>query len=329
MDKSKRAKGRQWPVASGGRAAMSIGSGYRFSVSAPVYRIPVENEGLLSGYVEVKVPKEETITEAIRCSGMPCSTVDETVEDAACRTVARLRDKFGFEVKDSNLEKKKFFENLCERVSTDYSSLRGKYKRFKCDYNLLKGYYSSFLAEKEQHLSDRREFKENLVKCLSLVKRPKTAVVRPCSSEGVKTNVQMLRDFPPSSLFFPLILTLIFFFLHAVVFDFVRVCTSVALKVFIMAVVVVQICFRDFLRIVCQHSVSAPVYGITVENEGLLSVYVEVEVPKGETVAEAIRCWGMPCSTVDEIEEDAACCAVARLRDEFGFEVKDSNLEPK
>nr|CAD1827909.1 unnamed protein product [Ananas comosus var. bracteatus] len=87
-----------------------------------------------------------------------------------------------------------------------------------------------------------------------------------------------------------------------------------------MAAVVVQICFRDFLRIVCQRfSVAVPVYGIPVENEGLLSVYVEVEVPKGETVTEAIRCWGMPCSTVDETEEDAACRAVARLRDEFGF----------
>nr|CAD1834733.1 unnamed protein product [Ananas comosus var. bracteatus] len=157
----------------------------QFSVSAPVCEIPMENEGLLSVYVEVEVPKGETVSEAIRCWGMSCSTVDETEEDAACRAVAKLRDEFGFEVKDSNLEKKKFFENLYERISTDYSSLRGKYKRLKCDYNLLKGYYSSLLAEKEQLLSDWREFKENLVMCLSLVKCPKTAVVRPYSSEGV------------------------------------------------------------------------------------------------------------------------------------------------
>nr|CAD1837119.1 unnamed protein product [Ananas comosus var. bracteatus] len=249
----------------------------RFSVSAPVYRIPIENERLLSVYVEVKVPKGETVTEVIHCWGMPCSTVDETVEDAACRAVARLRDEFGFEVKDSNLEEKKFFENLYERVSADYSSLRGKYKRLKCDYNLLKGYYSSFLAEKE---------------CFVI-------------------------SLPPPS-FFPPILTLFFFFLHAGVFDFVRVCTSLC-----------KFVSEISCALSTSDSMSAPVYEIPVENEGLLSVYVEVEVPKGETVAEAIRCWGMPYSTVDETEEDAACRAIARLRDEFGFEVKDSNLEPK
>nr|CAD1818600.1 unnamed protein product [Ananas comosus var. bracteatus] len=156
----------------------------RFSVAAPVYGIPIENDGLLSAYVEVVVPRGENVTEAIRCWGAPYSTVDETEEDAACRAVARLRDEFGFEVKDSNLEEKKFFENLYERVSADYSSLRSKYKRLRRCYNLLKGYYSSLLAEKEQLLLDRRECKENLSKCLTLVKQPKVAVVRPCSSGG-------------------------------------------------------------------------------------------------------------------------------------------------
>nr|CAD1821864.1 unnamed protein product [Ananas comosus var. bracteatus] len=107
-----------------------------------------------------------------------------TEEDAACRAVARLRDEFGFEVKDSNLEEKKFFENLYERVSADYNSLRSKYKRLRRCYNLLKGYYSSLLAEKEQLLLDRRECKENLSKFLTLVKQPKVAVIRLCSSEG-------------------------------------------------------------------------------------------------------------------------------------------------
>lgn len=156
----------------------------RFSVAPPVYGIPVENDGLISVYVEVEVPKGETVAEAIRCWGAPCSTVEETEEDAACRAVSRLRDEFGFEVKDSNLEEKKLFENLYERVSADYSLLRCKYKRLKRNYRLLKDYYSSLLGEKEQLLSDRREFKDNLVKCLTLVKRPKTAVVRTCTSGG-------------------------------------------------------------------------------------------------------------------------------------------------
>nr|CAD1830266.1 unnamed protein product [Ananas comosus var. bracteatus] len=143
----------------------------RFSLAAPVYGIPIENGGLLSAYVEVEVPRGEIVMETIRCWGTFCSTVDETEEDAACRAVARLRDEFDFEVKDSNLEEKKFLKSLYERVSADYSLLRGKYKRLRRDCNLLKGYCSSLLAEKEQLLSDRREFKDNLLKCLASVKQ--------------------------------------------------------------------------------------------------------------------------------------------------------------
>lgn len=70
-----------------------------------------------------------------------------------------------------------------------------------------------------------------------------------------------------------------------------------------MAFVFVQICFRKLLRDICQQfSISAPVYGIPVENEGLVSVYVDVEVSKGDSITEAIRCWGAPSSNVDETE---------------------------
>nr|CAD1832649.1 unnamed protein product [Ananas comosus var. bracteatus] len=97
-----------------------------------------------------------------------------------------------------------------------------------------------------------------------------------------------------------------------------------------MASVVVTVCFRELLRDVCQkYSLAAPRYGIPVENDGLISVYVEVEIPRGESVAETIRYWGSPFSDVDQSEEDTARRAVAKLRDEYAFEIKDANLEDK
>nr|CAD1827181.1 unnamed protein product [Ananas comosus var. bracteatus] len=98
----------------------------------------------------------------------------------------------------------------------------------------------------------------------------------------------------------------------------------------VMASVVVMVCFRELLHDVCQkYLLGGPRYGIPVENDGLISVYVEVEIPRGESVAKTIRYWGSPFSDVDQSEEDAALCAVAKLRDEYAFEIKDANLEDK
>nr|CAD1830408.1 unnamed protein product [Ananas comosus var. bracteatus] len=98
-----------------------------------------------------------------------------------------------------------------------------------------------------------------------------------------------------------------------------------------MAPVVFPICFRELLRDVCQkYSLSMPMYGVPVENEkGAIRVYGEVELVRGDTVTEAVRCWSAPCANVDESEEDAARRCVGKLRDEFSFDVRDFNLEDK
>ncbi|XP_020097090.1 uncharacterized protein LOC109716178 [Ananas comosus] len=98
-----------------------------------------------------------------------------------------------------------------------------------------------------------------------------------------------------------------------------------------MAPVVFPICFRELLRDVCQkYSLSMPMYGVPVENEkGAIRVYGEVELVRGDTVTEAVRCWSAPCANVDESEEDAARRCVGKLHDEFSFDVRDFNLEDK
>lgn len=112
--------------------------------------------------------------------------------------------------------------------------------------------------------------------------------------------------------FIPNLLILCFLIVESYV-NFLRFSTVLVLSMFllfifycfntVMAFVFVQICFRKLLRDICQQfSISAPVYGIPVENEGLVSVYVDVEVSKGDSITEAIRCWGAPSSNVDETE---------------------------
>nr|CAD1832250.1 unnamed protein product [Ananas comosus var. bracteatus] len=98
----------------------------------------------------------------------------------------------------------------------------------------------------------------------------------------------------------------------------------------VMAAVVFKINYRELLRDVCHRfSVAVPIYGVPVDDEGLFSVYGEVEISRGNSITEAIRCWGAASSTVDEAEEDAARRIIAKLRDEFMFEVHDSNYEDR
>nr|CAD1844328.1 unnamed protein product [Ananas comosus var. bracteatus] len=62
---------------------------------------------------------------------------------------------------------------------------------------------------------------------------------------------------------------------------------------YVMASVVITVCFREMLRDVCQkYSLPSPRYGIPVGSDGLISVYVEVEISRGDSVAETVRIWG-------------------------------------
>nr|CAD1835758.1 unnamed protein product [Ananas comosus var. bracteatus] len=99
----------------------------------------------------------------------------------------------------------------------------------------------------------------------------------------------------------------------------------------VMTSIVVTICFRELLRDVCQRfSLPMPMYGVPVENaEGTIRVYAEVELARGGTVTEAVRCWSSPSANIDEAEKDAARRSVGKLHDEFSFDVRDFNSEAK
>nr|CAD1830009.1 unnamed protein product [Ananas comosus var. bracteatus] len=154
----------------------------KYSLPSPRYGIPVGSDGLISVYVEVEISKGESVAETVRIWGSPFSDVDQSEEDAARRAVAKLRDEYAFEVKDANLEDKKFYENLYARLSVDHTVVCEKYKRLKTDYNLLKGYYNDLLSEKELLVAKRRELMGNIEKCSDIFRRPSIRAVHPTSS---------------------------------------------------------------------------------------------------------------------------------------------------
>nr|CAD1843495.1 unnamed protein product [Ananas comosus var. bracteatus] len=144
--------------------------------------VSVGSDGLISVYVEVEIPRGDSIVETVRIWGSPFLDADQSEEDAARRPVAKLRDEYAFEVKDANLEDKKFYENLYTRLSVDHTVVCEKYKHLKIDYNLLKGYYNDLMSEKELLIAERRELIGNIEKCSEVFRRPSIRAVRPASS---------------------------------------------------------------------------------------------------------------------------------------------------
>nr|CAD1832872.1 unnamed protein product [Ananas comosus var. bracteatus] len=71
-------------------------------------------------------------------------------------------------------------------------------------------------------------------------------------------------------------------------------------------------------------------YSVPIENkQGSVSVYVDMDVRKGDNVVEFVGCWSAPCANIDQVEEEAARRSVGKLCDEFAFKVRDFNLENK
>lgn len=71
-------------------------------------------------------------------------------------------------------------------------------------------------------------------------------------------------------------------------------------------------------------------YSVPIENkQGSVSVYVDMDVRKGDNVVEFVGCWSAPCANIHQVEEEAALGSVGKLCDEFAFKVRDFNLEDK
>nr|CAD1826148.1 unnamed protein product [Ananas comosus var. bracteatus] len=83
-----------------------------------------------------------------------------------------------------------------------------------------------------------------------------------------------------------------FLLLFCLVASILSAFSSSTLLLSVMSAVVVRISFRKLLRdIYHQFSVAVSVYGVPVEDEGLLSVYADVEISRGDSITELIRYW--------------------------------------
>nr|CAD1831614.1 unnamed protein product [Ananas comosus var. bracteatus] len=144
----------------------------QFSLPPPRYRMTVHTDGRLCSHVDVEVSRSSRFMEIIICHGAPFSEANQTQENAACVAIKRLSNELSFEVRDVNLEDKKYYKNLYDRISDEHLELQDEYEMINLDFELLKKSYNFLIEEKKQIVAALKEMKESIGRCCAFISPP-------------------------------------------------------------------------------------------------------------------------------------------------------------
>nr|CAD1818676.1 unnamed protein product [Ananas comosus var. bracteatus] len=95
-------------------------------------------EGTYLAYIDLPVPRNESIVEIVRCSGTQSSTSAASQQDAARLTTKRIVEEFDLQLKDINYDESIFHQNLYNELSTNHAVLFVRYNNLLKEYNFLK-----------------------------------------------------------------------------------------------------------------------------------------------------------------------------------------------
>nr|CAD1843942.1 unnamed protein product [Ananas comosus var. bracteatus] len=118
---------------------------------------------------DVEVPRSNRFMEIITCHGAPFSEANQTQEDAAYVAIKRLSNELGFEVRDVNLEDKKYYKNLYDLIHDEHLELQDEYEMLNSDFELLKKSYNFLIEEKKQIVNALKEIKESIGRCCASI----------------------------------------------------------------------------------------------------------------------------------------------------------------
>nr|CAD1823441.1 unnamed protein product [Ananas comosus var. bracteatus] len=62
---------------------------------------------------------------------------------------------------------------------------------------------------------------------------------------------------------------------------------------------------------------------VTPAAEGTYLAYIDLSIPRNESIVEMVRCWGAQSSTSATSKQDAACLTIKRMVEEFDLQVKN------
>ncbi len=91
---------------------------------------------------------------------------------------------------------------------------------------------------------------------------------------------------------------------------------------------VVEISGVRLLHEICEKlSMIVPQFEMTTNAAGQFVGCVDVQIGCEGSVAEVVRCWGGPFPVASAAEQDAACVAIKRLKEDLDLHIKDANYD--
>lgn len=90
----------------------------------------------------------------------------------------------------------------------------------------------------------------------------------------------------------------------------------------------VQLSYLRLLHEICkQLQIETPLCVVTPAAEGTYDAYIDLPIPRDESIVEMVRCWGAQSSTSAAVEHDDARVAIKRMVQEYDLQVKDVNYD--
>ncbi|XP_020114668.1 uncharacterized protein LOC109728617 isoform X1 [Ananas comosus] len=110
----------------------------QLQIETPQCVVTPAAEGTYLAYIDLPVPRNESIVEIVRCWGTQSSTSAASQQDAARLTIKRIVEEFDLQLKDINYDESIFHQNLYNELSTNHAVLFARYNNLLKEYNFLK-----------------------------------------------------------------------------------------------------------------------------------------------------------------------------------------------
>lgn len=141
----------------------------QLSLGVPQIVVTSDTEGKIVAYVDLQIPRTETIIQAVRCSSSQFPTAAAAEQDAARLAMKRLMEECDLQYKDMNYNDSLLYKNLYGHQTTDCGVISAQYSNLSKEHSFLKECYITTVAQKNEFVNERINLRNATGECYAMV----------------------------------------------------------------------------------------------------------------------------------------------------------------
>nr|CAD1834637.1 unnamed protein product [Ananas comosus var. bracteatus] len=158
---------------------MMLGEVYeQLGLGVPQIVVTPDTEGKFIGYVDLQIPRSETVVQTVRCSSSQFPTATGAEQDAARLAMKRLKEECDLQFKDINYDDSLLYKNLYDHQTTNCAVLTTQYSNLSREHSFLKECHVSTVAQKNEYVNERIKLRNAIGECYAVVNRITVELLR-------------------------------------------------------------------------------------------------------------------------------------------------------